>query len=78
MLQTFVHALFDVVGRESVVKCELAPAGPFRILRWDLCRRVEFFFRIRANELAQQTLAFALAIGPRSIEKVTAQIDRVL
>ncbi len=51
VLQTCMDELLDVIGRVSVVHCELRAGGPLRVLGWDFGRGVESPLRVGAHQL---------------------------
>src|SRR2546425_10306562 len=65
-------------GRECLVQGIAGSCWPSQILRRDLGRCVQSGSGIRMQQLAQEMLAMALAIGPRGIEEGHAFVHSLL
>src|SRR5580698_2896653 len=67
-----------MIGREDVAVLVLRRRRPLLIFRRDFGRSIQTLTRILRQNLAQQTIAFPVAVGPCGIEKIAAEIDRQL
>ena len=65
-------------GGKSSFERVLAARGPLEVLRRNLGGDVEPLVGWRADELAEQSLAVAVAVGPGRVEEVAAQLHRAL
>ena len=74
--QALLGVLADVVGGKDVVERVLRPRRPLAVLRRDLGRDVEPLVRMPLQQLAEQPLAVPVAVGPRGVEEVAAELDR--
>src|SRR5262249_47192183 len=73
--QTLLGEGPDVVGRKDVVQPGAALGGPAAIFRRDLGGGVELARGVGPDQLAQEALAGALAVGPRRVEEVAAGVQ---
>ena len=84
--EALVDVLFDVVGRIAIVESEVAAAGPLFVLGRNFRGDVEFLvwtadggiIFVGAENFAEDLFAAAGAVGPRGVEKITAEIDGAL
>ncbi len=76
--ETFVDVRFDVVGRIAVVESELATAGPLKILGRNFCGNVKFLSGVGAQNFSENLFAAAVAVGPRGVKEIAAEIDGAL
>ena len=76
--ETFVDVLFDVVRRKAIIESEIAAAGPLAILGRNFRGDVQFFDGVVAQNFSEDLFAAAVAVGPRGVEEIAAEIDGAL
>ena len=76
--QAVLGVLADVIGRKHVVERVLGPRRPLAVLRRDLGRDVQLLVRVPLQQLAEQLLALALAVGPGRVEEIATELDRAV
>ena len=86
ILEALVHVLEDVVRRIGIVERIFRARGPAEIFGRDFCGDVKFFVRpagggiisIGAEDFSEKLLAVAVAVGPRGVKEIAAEIDGAL
>ena len=68
----------DVVRRENVVILVFGRSRPLQIFGRNLRGCIQTLVRITRDNLAEQTVALTVSIGPRAIEEVAAELNREL
>src|SRR5262249_25583094 len=76
--QAFVHVFENVFWWIGNVESELALRRPAAVLRRHFAGDVEFFAGIGAQGFAEELFAVAVAVGPGSVKKIAAEIDRTV
>src|SRR6266478_1183045 len=86
IFEALVHVLEDVVRRIGIVERIFRARGPAEIFGRDFCGDVKFFVRpagggiisIGAEDFSEKLLAVAVAVGPRGVKEIAAEIDGAL
>ncbi len=84
--EAFVDVFFDVVGRKAIVESEIAAAGPLAVFGRNFGGDVEFLVRptdggiifVGAQNFSEDLFAAAVAVGPRGVKEIAAEIDGTL
>ncbi len=76
--EAFVDVFLDVVRRIAIVEGEIAAAGPLKIFGRDFCGDVKFFAGVRAKDFSENLFAAAVAVSPRGVKEIAAEIDSAL
>ena len=68
----------NVIGRKNIAILVLWRSRPLQIFGRNLRGCIQTLVRITRDNLAEQTVALTVSIGPRAIEEVAAELNREL